>query len=117
MKLYIAVHEDFPDFMTPTLVAHATLGSYFVFKDHQIYQDWLKNSFKKVVLQVNQKEFDKLLKLPNIYTAHENSQDPKPAAIVVLPGTESNTLKYAKLWKPFQKFPTMGRLNEPLLSS
>lgn len=31
MKLYIAVLDDFPDYMTPTLVAHAVLGAHYEF--------------------------------------------------------------------------------------
>ena len=31
MKMYIAVLEDVPDFITPTLVAHAVLGAHIAF--------------------------------------------------------------------------------------
>ena len=66
-KMYIAVLDEFPDYMTLTLVAHSVLAAHLKFsgeiddyywggKTHQYptYIDWLKNSFKK--------EFDKILK-------------------------------------------------------
>ena len=31
MKLYIAVLDEFPDYMVPTLVAHAVLGAHLNF--------------------------------------------------------------------------------------
>jgi len=48
MKLYIAVLDDFPDYMTPTLVAHAVLGTHLLFKDDEKYKEWLTTSFKKM---------------------------------------------------------------------
>lgn len=48
--LYIAVLDEFPDFMTPTLVAHAVLAADKTFSGNPAYDDWLKNSFKKVRL-------------------------------------------------------------------
>jgi hypothetical protein len=31
MKMYIAVLDEFPDYMVPTLVAHAVLGAHLEF--------------------------------------------------------------------------------------
>lgn len=113
MKLYIAVLDEFPDYMTPTLVAHSMLGAhlhfarnYIAYEDKPInpfkdYLDWLDNSFKKCVVRVNQKEFDKIAALPWTYLGHENNTlDGRKACAVVLPGTNANVLKFAKLWKP-----------------
>lgn len=103
MKMYIAVLDEFPDFMTPTLVAHAVLGAHLEFQDNIDYMNWLKYSFKKCVVRVNQKEFDKIAELPNVYLAHENhTLDAKKACAVVCPidGELPNVLKFAKLWKP-----------------
>jgi len=107
MKMYIAVLDEFPDYMTPTLVAHAVLGAHMRFYDvigiaKQDYFNWLHNSFKKCVLQVNQKEFDEIAALDDVYLAHENNTlEGKKACIVVCPREDNpNVLKYAKLWKP-----------------
>ena len=103
MKMYIAVLDEFPDYMTPTLVAHSILAAHFKFAENEDYQDWLKNSFKKCVVRVNQKEFDKIAELPNVHLGHENKTlDAKKSCAVVCPikGEQPNVLKFAKLWKP-----------------
>lgn len=104
MKMYIAVLDSFDDFMTPTLVAHATLGYHLDQTKHfnSLYQHWLTTSFRKVVLRVSQKEFDKISQLPNVGLFHENNtlQGKKSCAILVVDEDVPNVLKFAKLWKP-----------------
>ena len=112
-KMYIAVLDEFPDFITPTLVAHAVLqhnkenfcedpeeNSY-----GNLYLSWLRNSFNKVVLRVNQKEFNKISQLPNVTLSHENNtlNGKKACAVVVVDDTIPNVLKFAKLWEPVQR--------------
>ena len=79
MKLYIAVLNEVPDFMVPTLVAHSMLGAHLHFTQlndsndsykFPQYIDWLENSFRKVVLRVNQKEFDKISAMCYTYLGH-----------------------------------------------
>lgn len=104
MKLYIAVLDEFPDYMTPTLVAHAILGAHLEFQYHPEYQKWLIYSFKKCVVRVNRKEFDKICELPDVYLAHENhTLNAKKSCAIPVPCENNllpNVLKYAKLWKP-----------------
>mgnify|MGYP003681964111 CR=1 FL=1 len=113
MRLYVAVLNEFPDYMTPTLVAHSMLGAHlqFSFKDSQgvseypEYYNWMGNSFRKCVLRVNQKEFDKISALPNCYLGHENNTlEGRKSCAIPLPYERQedipNVLKYAKLWKP-----------------
>lgn len=119
MKLYIAVLDEFPDYMVPTLVAHSVLGAHLKFNElvnqrfhfndldavvAKNYEVWLEKSFKKCVVRVNQKEFDKIAALPNTYLGHENNtlDARKSCAIPVpVPNYElPNVLKFAKLWKP-----------------
>lgn len=118
MKMYIAVLDEFPDYMVPTLVAHAVLGAHMKFieanrlediVDHGPYKnphyiDWFENSFKKCVLRVNEKEFNKIFFLPDVYVGHEkNTLDGRDSCIVVCPRPDEempNVLKFAKLWKP-----------------
>lgn len=102
-KLYIAVLDEFPDYMTPTLVAHTVLSAHLEFQGIEIYQKWLTKSYKKCVVRVNQKEFDKISKLPNVVLGHElHTLNAKKACAVVCPiaGEQPNVLKFAKLWKP-----------------
>ena len=117
MKMYICVLDEFPDYMVPTLVAHAVLsahlkfgvvaheqGSDWVLYPH--YMNWIKNSFKKCVVRVNQREFDKIAALPYTYLGHENNTlgGRKSCAVVCpMPDAElPNVLKFAKLWKPIE---------------
>ena len=100
--MYICVLDKFPDFMTPTLVAHSVLAAHLKFQDIPVYNYWLNNSFKKVVVRVSQKEFDKISELPNVHLGHENNTlDGKKSCAVVVPGNDlPNVLRFAKLWKP-----------------
>lgn len=103
-KMYIAVLDDVGDFMVPTLVAHAVLGAHLHFDMDETYQDWLVNSFRKVVLRVNRKEFEKIRTTQHCYEAHENSTlNAEKSCLVVLPVESDdipNVLKFAKMWKP-----------------
>jgi hypothetical protein len=115
MRLYIAVHEDVPDFMVPTLVAHSVLGAHMRF-DRRVefngefntlrsqYIDWFMNSFKKCVVRVNEKEFQKISNIRGTYLGHENTTlgGRKSCAIPVPCENDQlpNVLKFAKLWKP-----------------
>lgn len=122
-KMYICVLDEFPDYMVPTLVAHSVLGAHLNFiRTHTEfsrivddgpyiypqYIDWLKNSFKKCVVRVNQREFDKISSLENVYIGHENKTlDGRESCVVVCPYEKDedipNVLKFAKLWKPKQE--------------
>lgn len=104
MRLYIAVLEDFPDYMTPTLVAHAMLGAHLMHSGKDVYDEWLRSSFRKCVVRVNQREFDKIAALPACYLAHEkHTLNGKDACAIPLPCDDDQlpkVLKFAKLWKP-----------------
>lgn len=117
-KLYICVSDTFPDYMAPTLVAHAVLGYHCQMEedlladlDHPFaveYRDWLYNSFKKVVVRVNQKEYDKIKTLKGFYIKEfrENKTNNGELSCCVLLVHDSvevpNVLKFAKLWKPLE---------------
>jgi hypothetical protein len=106
MKLYIAVLEDVPDYITPTLVAHAVLGAHLTFVENEQYQTWLKDHFKKCVVRVNSKEFTKIASLPGVYLGHESKTlaGIKSCAIPVPCVDEDlpNVLRFARLWKPIE---------------
>lgn len=100
--MYIAVLDEVPDFIVPTLVAHAVLGAHLVFQDRITYNLWLNNSFKKVVVKVSHKEFEKISLLEDVYLAHESKTlEGKNSCIAVCPRLDTpNVLKFSKLWKP-----------------
>lgn len=111
-KMYIAVLDEFPDFMTPTLVAHAVLGYHQCYgygkiddasPEEKLYSQWLYTSFKKVVVRVNEKEFNRIADLEGAELFHENKtlEGMKSCAVVVVEEENiPNVLKYAKMWKP-----------------
>ena len=117
MKLYIAVLDEVPDFIVPTLVAHTMLGAHLDFykswngplQDIERaaltkYFEWLTFSFKKCVVKVGVREFEKIAALPGVYLGHENKtlNGIKSCAIPLpVPNEElPKVLKFAKLWKP-----------------
>ena len=114
LKLYIAVLDEVPDHMVPVLVAHSVLNADKRFSTVHFYEDtgnypllpryydWKYNSFKKVVLRVNQKEFEKISALDNVYLGYENSTlEGKKSCAVVCPRYDlPNVLSFAKMWKP-----------------
>jgi hypothetical protein len=112
-KLYIAVLDEFPDYMVPTLVAHSMLGAHLYFtgenskldrKEFIRYVIWLEDNFKKCLVRVNQREFDKIAALSGVYLGHESTtlEGRKSCAVVCpIPDAElPNVLKFAKLWSP-----------------
>lgn len=107
-KMYICVREDFPDYMAPTLVAHATLRHHLKWVDTELYERWLTDSFKKCVVRVNLKEFEKIRKLGETHQMHiteswENSTLNGEVSCVTVVAEDDNipnVLKFAKLWKP-----------------
>lgn len=108
MKMYIAVLDQVPSRMVPVLVAHTVLGcdidtsdETFWWADYEkLYMSWRLNSFKKCVVKVNQKEFNKIALLDNVYLGHENTTlgGAKSCAALVVDDEIPNVLKFAKLW-------------------
>lgn len=119
LKLYIAVLDEVDDGMVPTLVAHSILGAHLwlsaidvpitadcstVIEERGLYQQWLVESFRKCVVRVNRKEFEKIKQLKLTYLGHENTTlgGEKSCAIPypIWSNEVPNVLKFAKLWKP-----------------
>lgn len=105
MRMYICVLDEFPDYMVPTLVAHAVLSAHLDFNGDPIYDNWLNQSFKKCVVRVNQKEFNKVVSLGTVYVGFEkHTLEGRASCAVVRPYAEDkdipNVLKFAKLWAP-----------------
>jgi hypothetical protein len=113
--MYIAILDEFPDYMACTLVAHSVLGAHLEFQDDPAYKAWLSMSFRKCVVRVNQKEFDKIAALENVYLGHENrTLEGRKACAVVLPRDDEDNpkvLTFAKLWKPKYDQPATDRDN------
>lgn len=120
LKLYLAVLDEVPDYIVPTLTAHSMLGAHLHWQSEALlkeftegtwceetYVDWLHNSFRKCVVKVNRKAFEKIKKLNKVYLGHENTtlNGEKSCAIPypVWSSDVPNVLKFAKLWEPGTK--------------
>ena len=109
-KMYIAVREDVPDYMVPTLVAHTVINSYINRRDNSyldsyvdLYDHWLKYSFKKCVVKVSPKQFERVKEIPHVYLGHENTvlNGEKSCGIIVVEGNHPyKVLQFAKMWGP-----------------
>lgn len=105
-KMYIAVLDEAPDYMVPTLVAHSVINAHLRFNDDypHTYNQWLDHSFRKVTLRVNRREYDKIKDTLVHWEGHENTIcEGKGSCLVVLPVESDavpNVLKFAKLWAP-----------------
>lgn len=102
-KMYIAVLDEVPDHMVPVLVAHAVLRHAYVVPDCPLYSTWFWDSFRKVVVRVNKKEFLKLNDLTFVSFSAENKTlgGLASCAVTVVDSDHiPNVLKFAKLWKP-----------------
>jgi hypothetical protein len=103
-KMYIAVLDEAPDYMVPTLVAHSVLAAHAKFQGNFDYMRWFQGSFRKVTVRVNRREFDKIRTTLVCHEGHENTIcNAEPSCLVVLPvfnDAVPNVLNYAKLWKP-----------------
>ncbi|MNK14328.1 hypothetical protein D3C87_324390 [compost metagenome] len=108
LKMYIAVREEVPAHIVPVLVAHTVLNNDNAYNtslnwNHiELYYEWKKESFKKCVVKVNKKEWDKIIQIPNVFLGHENStlSGEKSCAIVPIMFEYPNVIKFAKLWQP-----------------
>lgn len=109
-KMYIAILDEAPDYMVPTLVAHTILNAdkHFMHKiplhKYRGYMTWKRESFKKVTLRVNRTEYDKIKDQCIHYEGYESTIcNGEGSCLIVLPMEDSerpNVIKFAKLWKP-----------------
>jgi hypothetical protein len=107
MRLYIAVLDEFPDYMVPTLVAHTMLSAHLKFAGNADYDRWLTTSYRKCVVRVNEREFQKICALPGVYVGYEkHTLGARNSCAIPIPCENDdvpNVLKFAKLWKPLNE--------------
>ena len=110
LKMYIAILDEVPDKMAITLALHTILNADAEFTEQDTdewrdmdYLDWRENSYRKVTIRVNRKEFEKIKQL-NCYLGHENTtlNGEKSCAVVYPVWSDKlpNVLKFAKMWEP-----------------
>ena len=70
LKMYICVKKSIPSHKV-LAIAHGVLMAHLKFARLVIYQDWINNSFRKVVVEVTDEEFEDLKKYDNFVTINE----------------------------------------------
>ncbi len=97
-KMYICVKSSIPSHK-PLAIAHGVLMAHLKFQNDPNYQDWLTASFRKVVCEVTDKEFEDLKNVPDHVIVTESGLNGMEIAIVFCPRDE---------WpKGFKFFPLM----------
>lgn len=105
MKMYILVLDDVPKDLVPVICAHASLACYLnKYEDsekiHDNFDIWLKESFKKVVCEVNEKEWNQAIdKEVDYQFITESSLENREVAIAFTPRED-----YHKCFKFFRKW-------------
>lgn len=109
-KMYFAVRDEVPDHMVPVLVAHAAINAHCRFMedcfiaDDDTYHSWFNDSFRKVVVRVNDREYKRIKESMTTFEGSENTVfNGEGSCLVVLPIDNDcvpNVLKFAKLWEP-----------------
>ena len=101
--MYIMIKKEVPLKFIPVICAHASLSAYLNNQEDPYIIEWLEKSFKKVVCEINEKEFNKIKnEVDRIQIITESGLDNQEVAIVVLPRPNNefpNVIKFAKLWR------------------
>lgn len=104
-KMYIAILDEAPDYMVPTLVAHSVVNAHINMNWFPEYRDWLENSFRKVTIRVSRAEYQKIKdNCDEWWEGSENTIcEGKGCCLVILPMESEDrphVLRAAKLWAP-----------------
>lgn len=101
LKMYILVRDAVPDHFAPVVAAHASLGCYLKYKDHPMIQKWVEGVFYKVVVRVNDKEFEAAKQFPDVHVQTEAGLGGIEATVSMVPREEwPKAVKFYRLWKP-----------------
>lgn len=83
-KMYICIKQSIPSHKA-IAAAHGSLMCHLKFQDKPLYQDWLKNSFRKVVCEVSDAEFEALKSVEDYIIVTESGLGGMEIAIVFSP--------------------------------
>ena len=83
-KMYICVKQSIPSHKVLG-AAHGVLMAHLKFQDRPDYQDWLKNSFRKVVCEVSDDQFEALKSVEDYIVVTESGLGGMEIALVFCP--------------------------------
>lgn len=97
-KMYICIKQSLPSHKVLG-AAHGVLIAHLKFQERPEYQEWLRNSFRKVVCEVTDEEFEGLKSESDYITVTESGLDGIEIALVFCPRPQ---------WPDkFKKFPLL----------
>jgi hypothetical protein len=100
MKLYILIKDSIDLGHAVNSAAHASLMGHLAWSGDEIYDDWEKSSFKKVVCAVSDREFDDAKKYDDHLVVTESTMDGREVGLVFKPREEwPKRFKFYKLYK------------------
>lgn len=102
MKMYICIKQDTAVGMAMNSAAHAGLMCHLKFETDENYQNWLKNSFKKVTCAVTEAEFAMLKEIKNSFVVTESRLNNAEVAVVLAPRHDTEWPEFVnllRLWK------------------
>lgn len=103
MKMYLLIADDVPDNFVPVCAAHASLACYLKFRDNDM-QEWLDQSFRKVVCRVSRDDFALAAALDRAVVMSESALNDMDVAVALAPRKEwPEFIQKVKLWKPKDK--------------
>lgn len=101
--MYILVLDSIPNNFVPVICAHSSLSAHLKWNNNnKKYNEWLKDSYKKCVVSVNQKEFDKAKTFDDVIVQTEAGLGGIEVAIVLCPRDKENyhkAVNFYKLWQ------------------
>lgn len=106
LRMYILVRDNVDIGHAMLAVGHGVLACYLKYKDDPFMQDWVQNSFRKVVCKVNDKEFDKAKQFNGSVLMTESGLDGAETALVFCPRPDDQwekPFKFYKLWSETPK--------------
>ena len=99
-KIYILIKENVDIGHALLACAHGTLMCYLKFKENPDFDEYLKNSFRKCVCKVNDKEFENAKKFDDYVIVTKSALGNDETALVFKPRKEwPKAFQFYKLWK------------------
>ena len=98
LKMYVCIKQSLPHHKV-VAAAHGPLQAHLEFQNRPVYQEWLTASFRKVVCEVTDDQFETLKMIPDHIMVTEDTWDDKELALVFCP---------RESWPPeFRQFPLL----------
>ena len=98
--MYILLKDSLPEGFAVLAAAHASLACYLKFQEDAAMQEWVSETFYKVICKVNDKEFEKAKSFEDGVVLTESALENQEVAIAFKPRTEwPKAFRFYRLYK------------------